>query len=82
MNDYSYLFIFIGVIGILAIVGYFAFIVWLIKKGVKNALNEFFTESYEDILEDIKYAITDGILSALEQYENKNDENSKESIDE
>lgn len=80
MDDYIYVFLFLGLLGILTILLFIMFLIWIIKKGVKNAIIEILeTDGY---LVDLKYTITDGILSALEQYENKNEENLKESIDE
>ena len=51
---------------------YFAFIIWIIKKGVKNAIVEVIDE--DSLYDNIKYSVAEGVLLALEQYNDGNQE--------
>ena len=53
---------------------YFAFIIWIIKKGVKNAINE--TLCSKEFREQLRNDITFAIISAHRQENSINLENS------
>lgn len=61
----------IGTYGLLSILVTFLvvlFIMWMIKKSVKNALVEVIDE--DALYDNIKYSVAEGVLLALEQYNN------------
>lgn len=63
----------IGTYGLLSILVTFLvvlFIMWMIKKSVKNALVEVIDE--DAFYDNIKYSVAEGVLLALEQYNNGN----------
>lgn len=65
----SYLISF-GLLGLLIFILIIVFIIWIIKKGVKNAIVEVIDE--DALYENIKLSVAEGVLLALEQYNNGN----------
>lgn len=59
-----------GLLGLLVFILIIAFIMWMIKKSVKNAIEEILENDVYD--KDLKYIIAEGVLLALEQYNNGN----------
>ena len=68
METYIMGFLAFALLGILIIIGIFAFIIWLIQKGVKNAIEE--TLYSDEFREQFRNDITYSILSANRQLEN------------
>ena len=68
MDTYIMGFLAFGLLGLLIIIGIFAFIIWLIQKGVQNAIEEtlYSVEYREQFRNDITYSI----ISAKRQLEN------------
>lgn len=61
----------IGTYGLLSLLVTFLivlFIMWMIKKSVKNAIVEVIDE--DALYDNIKYSVAEGVLLALEQYNN------------
>lgn len=54
-----------------------AFIIWIIKKGVKNAILEVLED--DGIYKDLEVSVAQGVLMALEQYNNGNKNNERPS---
>ena len=65
----AYLFSF-GLLGLLIFIMIICFIMWMIKKSVKNAIVEVIDEDV--LFDNIKLSVAEGVLSALEQYNNGN----------
>ena len=66
-----------GLLGLLLFVLLIVFIIWIIKKGVKNAIVEVIDE--DALFENIKLSVAEGVLMALEQYNNGNQNNERPS---
>lgn len=61
----------VGTYGLLSLLVTFLivlFIMWMIKKSVKNAIVEVIDE--DALYDNIKYSVAEGVLLALEQYNN------------
>ena len=65
----AYLFSF-GLLGLLIFIMIICFIMWMIKKSVKNAIVEVIDEDV--LFDNIKLSVAEGVLLALEQYNNGN----------
>ncbi len=65
----TYLFSF-GLLGLLIFILIICFIMWIIKKSVKNAIVEVVDE--DAFYDNIKFTVAEGVLLALEQYNNGN----------
>ena len=63
----AYLFSF-GLLGLLIFIMIICFIMWMIKKSVKNAIVEVIDEDV--LFDNIKYSVAEGVLLALEEYNN------------
>ena len=72
----AYLFSF-GLLGLLVLFLVVIFIIWIIKKGVKNAIVEVIDE--DALYENIKLSVAEGVLMALEQYNNGKQNNERPS---
>ena len=74
MNDIGAYIIAFGIFGILILIGIFAFVIWLIKKGVQNAIEDtlYSKEFREQIRNDITYSI---IIANNQLNNNTKDEN-------
>ena len=59
-----------GLLGLLVFILIIAFIMWMIKKSVKNAIVEVIDENV--FYDNIKLSVAEGVLLALEQYNNGN----------
>lgn len=59
MNDLGTYILAFSLLGILILIGIFAFIIWIIKKGVKNAIEDTIcsVEFREQLRNDIVYSI-------------------------
>ena len=66
-----------GLLGLLLFVLLIVFIIWIIKKGVKNAIVEVIDE--DSLFDNIKLSVAEGVLMALEQYNNGNQNNERPS---
>lgn len=71
--DYEKAFLLGLLIGFLILLIKIAFITWVIKKGVKNAIVEVVDE--DALYDNIKFSVAEGVLLALEQYNDKNVKN-------
>ena len=63
----AYLFSF-GLLGLLIFIMIICFIMWMIKKSVKNAIVEVIDEDV--LFDNIKLSVAEGVLLALEEYNN------------
>ena len=59
-----------GLLGLVILILIIAFIMWMIKKSVKNAIVEVVDE--DALFDNIKLSVAEGVLLALEQYNNGN----------
>lgn len=57
-----------GLLGLLVFILIIVFIMWMIKKSVKNAIEEILENDVYS--KDLKYTVAEGVLLALEQYNN------------
>lgn len=77
MEEFYALIFGIGIFIILLLILFFTFIIWLIKKGVKNAIDEALDD--ERNWEDLKLVIAEAIIIAQQKDEPK--ENIEEDIE-
>ena len=75
-NILAYLFSF-GLLGLLVLFLVVLFVIWIIKKGVKQAIMEVLDD--DEIFKDIEVSVAQGVLMALEQYNNGNEKNERPS---